>query len=116
MAANREGELVWLHLHLDFPLVLIDRHGLDLCRGQGVAGIRLDVFGPAHDVNALSAQFVDDGLHATAPDADARADGINVVIVADHRDLCALAGFPRSVDDAHDSVENLRDFHLEEFD
>ena len=43
------------------------------------------------DVDLLAAQFANDGLHAHALHADARADAIHVAIAARHRDLGTLA-------------------------
>ncbi len=72
------------------------------------------VFGVFDDVDLLPAQLADDGLHAHALHADARADAIHVAVAALYRDLGSLAGFARAALDGHCAIVDFRDFLLEQ--
>ncbi len=71
------------------------------------------VFRVGNDVDFFPAQFADDGLHAHALHAHARAHRIDVLVAALHGDLGALAGFARGRANLHGTVVNFRHFHLE---
>ncbi len=70
------------------------------------------VFRIGDDVDFFSAQFANNGLHAHALHAHARAHRIPVVVAALHRDLLPLAGFARGGANLHGAVINFRHFHL----
>ena len=72
------------------------------------------VLAPGHDVDLLAPQLPDDGLDAGALDPNARADRVDLVVVADHGDLGAGAGLARDSLDLDDLLRHLRHLGLEE--
>src|SRR5258706_3909299 len=89
-------------------------HAADLRRLQRLFREGDRIFVVLNDVDLLTAQFADDGLHAHALHAHAGADGIHIFVLRLHRDLGAFAGFAGNGTDLHGAVINLRHFGLEE--
>src|SRR5262249_47989432 len=118
--ADGQRELVVVHDDVEVRamrgLVAGDRDAGNLGRGQRVLGEVDDVFLPGDDVDLLAAQLTDDGLHAGALHADARADRIDVALARAHRDLGPLARLAHRALDDHRAVVDLRHFHLEQLD
>src|SRR5438874_2431976 len=91
-----------------------DANLIDLRGRQGVGGEDRRLVRPLDDVNLLAAKLSDDGLHARAFHADARADRVNVALGRSDGDLRALARLAHGALDDDRAVVNLRHFHLEE--
>src|SRR3954449_2101305 len=107
LAADRQAELVVGHDHGRLPVGVVDEH-LAHARGAERLGHetgRLVVVGD--DVDLLAAQLGDDHAHAAAARADAGADRIPAVRVADHGDLGAVAGLAGDAGDLHQAVGDL---------
>src|SRR5690606_34614638 len=69
---------------------------------------------PRHDVDALAAQLADDGLHARALEAHARAHRVDRVVARRHGNLRAAADLARDALDLDDALVRLRHLELEE--
>ena len=87
------ARLSWWSGTIDVGLgaVVADDDLLDLGRRQRLGDEVGEVLAERHDVDLLAAQFVDDHAHATATGTDAGADRVDVVVVAPHGDLGAVA-------------------------
>src|SRR5690606_19928306 len=112
--SDRERLLVRTHVD-DRALVLeveVDRG--DLRRTQRVDDEDLDRVAPAHDVDLLAEELVDDVLDPRAAHADAGADAVDVRIVRAHRDLRPVARLARDPLDLDDALRDLRHLELEE--
>src|SRR5215831_15559247 len=72
------------------------------------------IFGVFDDVDFFAAQFANDGLHAHALHAHARAHAVHVAIAALYCDLGAFAGLTRAAADLHGAIVDLRHFLLEQ--
>src|SRR5690606_18876434 len=71
--------------------------------------------GPRDDVDLFALQLAHHGLNAAAAHADAGADRVDRVVIADHGDLGARAGVTGHGLDLDDAVIDFRHFHLEQF-
>ena len=71
---------------------------------------------PVDDVDLLAAQLLNDALHARTFHPDAGADGIDVVIMRDHRDLRPPTWFPSGALHFDDALVDLRHLLLEQLD
>src|SRR5262249_57784204 len=83
-------------------------------RRRGVRHDRGRIVRPLDDVDLLAAQLAADHLDPRAAQADARPDRIDVALRRRHRDLRALAGFPRRRLDEDDALLDLGNLGLEE--
>src|SRR5207245_1661408 len=92
LLADRERELVVGDDDLHALVVLVHDDLRDLGRRERAADELGLIAGPRHDVDLFAAQLLDDGLHARALHADARADGIDVVVVGSDGDLGPASG------------------------
>src|SRR6516165_2020101 len=90
-----------------------DSNATDFCWLQSLFGESNRILVEFDDVDFLPAQFADDRLYAHALHANAGTNGVNVSIFRHHRDLGALAGFPRDGTDHDRAVVNFRNFSLE---
>ena len=114
LAADRQRELVVGDDDGRLAAVVVDEH-LAHARGRQRLGDEpggLVVVGD--DVDLLAAQLGDDHAHARAARADARADGVDALGVADDGDLRAVAGLARDVLDLDEAVGDLGHLELEE--
>src|SRR5262249_33032423 len=93
---------------------LIDRHRRYFGRRQRARHERSWIVRPLDDVDLLAAPLAADHLDPRAAQADTRADRIHVTLRRRHRDLGALAGFPRRRLDEDDALLDLRNLRLEE--
>ncbi len=85
-----------------------------LGRRQGFGHEVVEVLAEGDDVDLLAAQLVDDHPHPTAAGADARADGIDVVVIGPDGDLRAVPRLASTGLDLHDAVRDLGDLKLEQ--
>src|SRR5712671_5440092 len=112
--ADRQGKLVVGHSDQDL-LLHLDHVRLDHLRRGERAGDEDDrIHAPGHDVDLLAPQLPDDRLHARALDPDARADGVDLVVVRDHGNFRARAGLAGDSLDLDDLLRHLGDLGLEQ--
>ena len=71
-------------------------------------------FAVRNNVDFFAAQFANDGLHSHALHADTRANGIDVLVATEDRNLGAFARFPRGSADLHGAVVNFGNFHFKQ--
>src|SRR4029453_4362512 len=114
LAADRERELVVGDDHVHRLLALVDDHLGDLGGRERAAHVARRIGAPRHDVDALAAQLLHDGLHAAALHADARADRVDVVVARRDRDLRTHAGLARGGLYRDDALVDLGNLGLEE--
>ena len=113
--ADRQRKLRILHDHFQFLVLRIgDLHARHFRRAQRLLGEGHGLFAIRNDVDFFAAQFADDGLHAHALHAHARAHGIHVFVAAHHRNFGALPGFARRMPDLDRAVVNLGHFHFKQ--
>ena len=91
-SANRQRKLIFANQRDGPPHHGAQNHLLHLGRLQCVGDEHLRILTPAHDVDPLSRQFVDDVLDSISPDADTSPDTIDPLVGAADRDLAAIAG------------------------
>src|SRR4029077_17483568 len=89
---------------------------LQFGRRQRVIDEILDVGIPANDVHLLVVQLANDVLDALTAQADAGADGVDLLIAGPDGQLGAEAGFARNAFDLDGVVADLGDFELEQLD
>ena len=86
----------------------------DLRRRQRLRDEVGEVLAERHDVDLLAAHLVDDHAHTPATGPDARADGIDVVVVRPDGDLGAVTRFTGAGLDLDDAVGDLGHFEFEQ--
>src|SRR5262249_257748 len=69
---------------------------------------------PLNDVDFFAPKFADNRLDPRSLHADARADGIDILLARRDCDLRALAGFPGDAFDLYSAVVDLRYFRLKQ--
>ena len=109
-AANRQRQLILADEHDPATEHLAKDHFVDLGRLQGIGHEDLQVFAPPHDVNPLSAEFLDDVLDTVATHAHACPNTVDATVGTDHRHLAAvarLAGDRANLDHAVSDFGNL---------
>src|SRR5262249_16202150 len=107
--ANRQRQLVFLHQYDRPPQARVEVHLLDVRRLQGVGNEYLESVVPADDVDALTAQGVDDVLDTAAADADTGADAVNLHVNRRDSDLGAIAGLASDRLDLNGAIGDFRD-------
>jgi hypothetical protein len=86
----------------------------ELGRREGVGHEGLDVGAPLDDVDLFAGEFADDVLDALSAQADAGADGVDLVVVGMDGDFGAEAGFAGDALDFDGAVGDFGDFEFEE--
>ena len=112
--ADRERQLEVGDDDLGDAGVLVDADLAHLGRRECAHHELLRLAAVRDDVDLLAAQLVHDLADAHAARADARADGVDVLVVRGDRDLGAVAGLARDRLDLDDAVEQLRHLELEQ--
>ena len=117
LSALAYRERILVRRHNDVHRVRRDRvdlDGLELRRRERLRDVLADVLVPAHDVDLLARELVDDRPHAAAALPDARADWVDVLVGGPHRELRAEARVAAHAHDLDDSVRDLAHLEAEE--
>src|SRR4051794_37627903 len=114
LAADGQRELVVGHDHRRLLVGVVDQHLAHARRAERLGHEAGGLIVVGDDVDLLAAQLGDDHAHAAAARADAGADRVHAVGVADHGDLGAVAGLARDAGDLHQAVGDLGHLELEE--
>jgi hypothetical protein len=114
LAPDGQRELVVGDDDGGLPALVVDEHLTHARRRQRLGDEPGGLVVVGDDVDLLAAQLGDDHAHPRAARADARADGIDALLVADDRDLRAVAGLARDVLDLDEAVGDLGDLELEQ--
>ena len=114
LLADGQAELVVRHDDVGLRTVVADDDFLHLRRRQGLGDEVGQILAVGNDVDLLAAQLVHDHANATATSTDARADRVDVVIVAPHSDLGAVPWFAGTGPDLDDAIGDLGNLELEQ--
>ncbi len=91
-----------------------DPHLVNFGWGQCVGGENGRLIGPFNNVNLLTTQFTNDGLHPRTFHTNASTDRIDVALVGHHGNLRSFARLTHSRFDYYRTVVDLRNFHFKE--